>query len=668
MPLHATTCPLDCPDACGVLVETDERGALVRVRGNPEHPYSRGTLCSKTSHFHEVIGSHQRLTRPLVRKGGELTPASWEEAVDRVASELDARRGEDLLSLQYAGSMGLVARNFPLRMMHALGGTTHDGGVCDNTSSAGYELVLGRLVGPNVLEAAEADGIVIWGSDVKRTVQHLFPLVKERARAGVPVVVVDVWRTETMRDVERWGGRGLVLRPGSDSFLALALAREAFERGWVDRRFLETECAGAEAFEDHLLGAPTFLEAARATGLELDQIRALQRVLVDSRRLFLRTGSGWARRTNGAMGMRALCSLAAVLGKADRVHYESADLFPFDTEVVARPDLRPAPAPPTFAQVTLGRELCEGRFRAAVVWGHNPALTIPDSRRVAEGLARDDLFLVVHEQLMTATAQLADVVLPATTFVEQTDLYRSYGHRLAQLGRKAVAAPEGARSNVEAFARIAKALDLDPATWDVSEEDLCEELLEDAARHLRPEALESLRAGRPTPMEPAPGWRQARRGGDWGTPSGKVELASAAAVAAGQPAVATWCSDPGTDEGRAFWLASAPSKHTHNTTFLDHERHATRAGAPRVFVHPGDARELGLADGQAVTLHNDYGRLTLTAALCEDVPRGLVRVDGFPRPAQVPEGVSINVLSSPDLSDLGSGTTYFSTRVDLTPA
>jgi len=667
MPLHPTTCPLDCPDACGVLVETSESGALLRVRGNPAHPYSRGALCSKTSSYHERVLGSERLLEPLLREGGSLRPASWEEAVDRVAAELDASRGPDLLALQYAGCMGLVARNFPLRLMHALGATTHDGGVCDNTSTAGYELVLGSVVGPDVLEAEEADGVVVWGSDLKRTVQHLFPLVKARAAAGVPVHVVDVYRTETVRAVERWGGRSTIIEPGSDSVLATALARAAFERGWADREFLARECLGASELEAHLGGAPSLEEAARRCGTELEGVESLLDLLHDSERLFLRTGSGWTRRTNGGMGMRSVCTLAAVLGKADRVHYESSDVFGFDQDVLARPDLRPAPAPEVLRQVQLGRELAAGRFRAAVVWGHNPALTLPDSAAVARGLARDDLFLVVHEQVLSETAKLADVVLPATTFVEQSDVYRSYGHRLAQFGRRAVATPPGPRSNVDAFAGVARALELPPATWDVSEESLCEELLESLAGRLAPEALARLRAGEPTPVAPPPAYRD-RPGAGWGTPSGKVELWSERARELGQPPMATATMDAGLGGERAFWLVSAPSKHTHNTTFLDTPRHAARATAPACFVHEADARRLGIADGEPVRLVNDHGSLTLRLVVSDAVLPGRVAVDGFPRPAEVPEGTSINVLSSQEVSDVGDGTTYYSTRVDLAPA
>lgn len=663
--LHPTACPLDCPDACGVLVETDDRGALVRVRGNPAHPYSRGALCSKTNTYHERVLGTERLLSPQVRDGAGLRQASWEEALDRVCEGLSRVNGADHLAMQYAGSMGLVARLFPMRMMHALGATTHDAGVCDNTSSAGYEAVLGSLIGPDVLEAETADGLVIWGSDVKRTIQHLFPMVKARAAAGVPVHVIDIYRTDTMAAVERWGGRGTILRPGSDSVLASALARAAFERGTADREFLARECVGGDDYEQHLRAAPTLDEAARLCGLELSEIEALFELLSRSKRLFLRTGSGWTRRTNGAMGMRAVCSLAAVLGKADRVHYESADLFAFDGDCVARPDLRPDPEPPVLAQVTLGRELVAGRFGSLVVWGHNPALTLPDSGSVAKGLARDDLFVVVHEQVMTETAKLADVVLPATMFVEHSDVYRSYGHRVAQYGRRAVDPPPGPKSNVETFALIAKGLDLPRPTWDATEESLCEDLFRSVEEVLDATSLAGLRAGEPTVIEPRDGTRQRDSDGSWGTPSGKVELVSSLAVEAGQPPMATWTCDAGNGAKRAFWLVSAPSKDTHNTTFLDSPRHAKRAGVPRCFLNPDDAQERGLNEGAAVRLHNEFGSLTLTVSTSADVPRGLVRVDGFPRPAKTPERTSINVLSSPALSDLGSGTTYFSTRVDL---
>lgn len=663
MPLTASTCPLDCPDACGVLVETDERGRFVRLKGNPAHAWSRGVLCAKTSLYGEVIQSPARLTTPLVRDArGELVPASWQSALARIAERAGGLSGERILAAWYAGNMGLVAKKFPLRAMHALGATLVDGGLCDNTATAGYECVLGAVIGPDLEEIVDADCVLLWGADVARTVQHLQPKLQRLAKRGVPLVALDVYRSETIQALEKWGGEGLILKPGSDAALALALARLAFERGQADREFLASECLGADEFEAHVFATIDVERAAHATGLAADRILELARLLFDAQRPLIKTGVGWTRRRNGAMSMRAVCSLAAVLGIAERVHYESFASFGLAESALERPELRPAGREPRRVRhVALGLELESRAYDALFVWGHNPAVTCPDAARVRRELERDELFVVVHEQFLTETAERADVVLPATTFVEATDVYRSYGHRYLQLARKSCAAPGEARSNVEAFAAVARALGLPRETWDVSEESLCEELLAASSGRLPPEDLERLRRGEPVKVTPP---SRAELGG-WGTPSGKVELYSASAAAAGQPALASWVEDHDPRERGALWLVCAPSRYTHNSTFSHSPRHLALNGKPRVFVHPEDAAARGLVEGARVRLRNGRGALSLTLACTTDMPRGLARVDGMPRAADVPEGLGINALVAPDVSDLGDGNVLYSTRVDL---
>ncbi len=659
MALHPTACPLDCPDACGVLVETDERGSLLRVRGNPEHSYTRGVLCSKTAVYHELVLSPDRLLTPLIRSGGELREASWDEALALIAERVRPLAGERILALEYAGSMGALARKFPLRMIHALGGVVHDAGVCDATSTAGYEVVLGRCIGPDVESAAEADAALVWGSDVKRTIQHLQPALQQLAKGGAPMRIVDVYRTETIRSFEKLGARGLVIRPGTDAALALAISRLAFERGWVDRAQLAQVCHGAAEFEQHLQGAPSLAETARITGLETAEVEDLAEVLHAARRPFIRTGSGWTRRTNGAMGMRALCSMAAIFGHHDRVHYESGAIFDFDTSCVAMPELRGDRPAPVIHQVQVGRELQSGRFDAVFIWGHNPAVTLPKSRSVREGLAREDVFVVVHEQFMTDTAALADVVLPATFFIEHSDVYRSYGHRVAQYGRKALEAPVGPRSNVATFSAIAKALELPGDCWEVSEQQLCEQVLRSAAASHGEPVVQSLLQGKPTKIEVFAAER--------GTPSGKVELYSTSAEAAGQAPMATYVPEVCHSAHRSFSLVSAPSKHTHNSTYAYHPRHLARIGAHKCVLNPDDARELGLTEGEHAAVVSDLASLTFPVTLSEDMPRGVVRVDGQPRAADTREGLPLNALHEDGVSDLGGGTTYGSTRVDVVP-
>lgn len=664
--VHPTACPLDCPDACGVLVEADASGRFARLRGNPEHSYSRGSLCGKTMLYGELVNSTERLRTPLVRKDGRksnaLVPASWDEALDLIARRVRRVPGEDVLALWYGGSMGLVQRKFPLRMMHALGATLHDGGICDSTSTAGYECVLGRCLGPDIESIEDSDLVLVWGADVARTVQHLQPALLRLCKRGVPVIAIDVYRTDTIAALERWGGRGLIVKPGTDAALALALARIAFDMGFADREFLRRECLGAEEFEIHVRAGNDLEEAARITGVSAQEIAGLARLLQRSKKPFIKTGVGWTRRRNGAMGMRAVCSLAAVLGHADRVHYESFAHFSLAEDAIIRPDLRPAHAKKELVQqVTLGKKLDDGAFRAVFVWCHNPAVTLPDTRRVRHGLARETLFVVVHEHFLTETAELADVVLPATMFVEHADVYRSYGHRVMQFARAAVAPPDGPRSNVETFSAIARRLDLPRETWDVTAEGLCEELLAASRPRLTDDEITRLRAGHP--VKPHALEHEGR-----GTPSGKIELFSDTARKLGQPPMATYVADDQPGDAGRFWLIAAPSVNTHNSTFAHSARHVKKDGRPVCHVNRDDARELHLENGSRAVLSNARGSLTFEVALSEDVPRGAVRVDGLPRRIDLPEGVGLNALTSGALSDMGDGNVLYSARVDVSPA
>jgi len=660
-----TTCPLDCPDACGVLVQADEQGAFVSLRGNPAHGYSRGHLCSKTASYGELIQSSERLLTPLVRDArGELVAASWEQALERIAQGMHGLAGPQILAAWYAGSMGIVAKKFPLRMMHALGATLVDGGLCDNTASAGYENVLGRVVGFDLERTDECDFVLLWGCDMARTVQHLQPAVQRLCKRGVPVIAIDIYRSDTLRALERWGGRGLVVAPGSDSALALALCRLAFERGVADRGFLVRETQGHAEFEAHARAQHDLAWAASTCGLAQQQIVELFEQLTRARLPLVKTGVGWTRRRNGGASMRAVCALMAVLGRVDRLHYESFDSFRLDEGRIERADLRPAAfADRRVAHVQLGQELERPQVRALFVWGHNPAVMCPDALRVRRALEREDLFVVVHEQFLTETAERADVVLPATMFPEHADVYRSYGHRRLQLAQRACKPPPGPLCNVEAFAAIARRLELPAACFEVTPESLCEELLAASSSRLRPGDLDQLRAGVPLRIEPP-----ALAGKRWDTPSGLIELSSDAAAAEGQPRLPSYLEDDAARGQGRFWLIPAPSKFGLNSTFSHSARHLARAGKPRVYVNPDDANRLRLRHGAAARLSNELGAITLCAEHCSDMPPGCVRIDGVPRGCDLPEGVGVNALVSPMLSDLGRGNVLYSTRVDLAPA
>lgn len=657
MPLHPTACPLDCPDTCGVLVETDDQGRVVRLKGNPDHSWSKGALCGKTAIYHELVNGSERLQHPLIRRGETFERATWDEALDLVASKIQGL-GPELLALSYAGHMGLVNRRFPSRLMNVLGATETDGTICDTTSTLGFERVIGHVVGPDLEQVTDADFLVLWGCDARRTIQHLMPRVKALCERGVPVVVIDVYRTDTVQRIESWGGKGLIVRPGTDAALALGLVELAFQRGSADLEFLKRECHGAAEFRAEVAGQYPLDKVAEWTGLDKQDIQWLSDRFAEANDAWIKTGVGWNRRRHGGQSMRAVCSLGAVLGIADRVHFESVEHFGLEDDVLHRRDLRPEDAAEAISQVGLGKVLEEGRFKAAVVWGHNPAMTVPDSVRVRDGLARDDLFLVVHDVVMTETAMLADVVLPATTLPEHTDVFRSYGHRVLQVGRKCAEAPGEQRSNVDTFAALAKKLGFEGELWDVTEESLLEDFLTANRSRFTDEEWDQVRAGEPVKLTP-------RTFADRGTPSGKIELVSETCEAEGAGRIACFVSDTGTSRGR-FWFHSAPSVATHNSTYSTLSRHQARNGEPRVFVNPEDAEELGL-NGRARVI-GEGGSLTLAVERTEDLPRGMVRVDGFPDSKRTPEGLSTNALTVGVTSDLGGGTAQFSTKVDLEPA
>jgi len=626
-------------------------------------------LCGKTAVFHDVVHAENRVQTPLVRRAGVLERATWDEALDVIAERMQGVAGEELLALWYGGTMGQVQRTFPLRLMHQLGATFIDGTICDSTAEAGYRAVLGHVVGPHLgAELPRADLVVLWGCDAARTHQHLLPRLKEALARGAQVIVIDIWRTDTMRRVEGWGGQGVVVRGGTDAALALGLAAQAFDERKADLEFLKRDCLDAAAWRAHVAGAWPVPRVTAITGVSEEVYRGLAAALFDARTPLIKTGIGWTRRRNGGEAMRAVCALAATLGHADRVHFESSDHFGLDKTGVARPDLRPAPfrgeggqvvAPPMISHVGLGGELATGRFRAAFVWAHNPVATVPDAGRVRAGLAREDLFLVVHELMPTETARIADVVLPATAFVEHSDVYASYGHRTLQVAWKSCRPPGEQRSNVATFNALGRRLGFDaPGLFDQDEDVLVGEFL--AHNRARFDADEYGRAVRGEPVELTP-----RVFADRGTPSGKVELMGTAdGRALGLP---DFVEDDAAGSGPAssgtFELILAPSVVTHNSTYLYSPRHRQRLGAPTVWMHADDAAALGVAVGGRVRLANEFGALTLCMELTDTLARGQLRIDGFVDVEAVPEGVGPSALVAPSLSDLGAGSCVYSARV-----
>ncbi len=645
-------------------MQTDEQGNFVRLRGHREHGWSQGTLCTKTSWYGDIVQSKERITEPWMRAGrGRFRPATWEDALDRIAEGLGPLQGPEILSLEYAGNMGVLGRRFPGRILNGLGATRNDGTICDATAEAGFQAILGRAVGFDLEDLEHCDGILLWGCDVARTMSHLLPRLQRALKRGARVAAIDIYRTDTIAWLETHGGEGLVIRPGTDAALALGLAQCAFEDRRADLAFLKSHTQGAAEFRSHLQGRYGLQEVSAVTGLSADELQQLGDWFHGAKAPLLKVGIGLCRRKVGGMTMRAIGSYAAVLGIAERVHWESGDHFDLDLKDLDGEHLRPPGCDQDpISLVNLGAELANGRLRASLVWGHNPAVTVPNSQAVRAGLARADHFLVVHELFWTATARLADVVLPATTFLDQADLLRSYGHRWLHYVPQTLESRGSCRSNLDAFAAIGQRMGLAEEVWSGSHEQWCERILHDNRARFSESEWQRLWEHQPVKLAPRP--RDGERV-DWGTSSGLIELWSPSMEAKGQGAMAEYVPDTGCGGAHAYWFWPTPSVATHNSTYLHSKRHLARMGPPQVRLSPQLADRLGIEEGTWLRIFNDVGSLSLPATLDEGLPADALCVSGFLDESLVPGGHNVNHLVASDRSDLGEGSCLYSTRVSV---
>ncbi|BDG06973.1 molybdopterin oxidoreductase family protein [Anaeromyxobacter paludicola] len=665
MTLARSACPYDCPDCCGLLVEV-EAGRAVAVKGDPEHPYSRGTLCPKMNDYQRQVHSPQRLTTPLERVGakgeGAFRPISWEAAVARIAErlrEVAARHGaEAILPYSYAGTMGLVQRNAGHAFFHRLGASRLDRTICASGKEAGWKSVMGATLGLDPDEAAKSDLIVMWGLNAVATNLHFVQRVKQARARGARVWAIDTYETPTAALADEQ----VLVRPGSDGALALGLMHVLDRDGLTDRAFVEAHVQGHEALRAEVLPRFPPARVAEVTGLAPERIEALARAFAAARAPFIRLGNGLSRYGNGAMNVRCILGLSALAGSFGRdgggCYAGSSGSEAFDVSVVTRPDLMPSPAPRIVNMNRLGEALAPSfpnPVKALFVYHSNPAAVAPDQNAVLAGLAREDLFTVVHERFLTDTARYADLVLPATSSLEHPDLYRSYGHYAVQRARPAIPPVGESKPNWELFQLLARAMGFEDEVFRRSADDLIDALL--ARPSPMREGLDraALEAGRAVPLRlPA----DARR---FRTPSGKMELLN--------PREARPLLDhlPTHEDGGALplRLQTGVNPYTLNSTFMDREDLRAKAGGMRLQLSPAEARARGLSEGDAVVAWNGLGEVRFTLHVSAKIPDGLAVAEGVWWIAHAPGDRTVNALTSQRLSDQGGGSTFYDNRVDV---
>ncbi|GEJ57856.1 molybdopterin-dependent oxidoreductase [Anaeromyxobacter diazotrophicus] len=667
--VHRSACPYDCPDCCGLLVEV-EGGRAVAVRGDPDHAWSRGTLCPKMNHYEATVHAPSRLTTPLLRDGpkgsGRFRPAGWDEAIALVASRwkalIAAHGAECLLPYSYAGTMGLVQRNAGHAFFHALGASRLDRTICSPAKGAAWKAVMGETAGMDPEEVAESDFVVVWGLDPVATNIHLVARLKAARARGARVLLVETYRTASAHLADEV----LLVRPASDGALALGVLHVLERDGLVDRAFVDAHVQGWGELARQVLPEWTPARTAAVTGLAEERVVALAHALGEARAPFIRVGNGLSRHGNGSMNLRAIACLPAALGawakRGGGALFDSSASKAFDTSAVTREDLQPGPTR-LVNMNQLGHALTEldrPRVMSLYVYHSNPAAVAPDQNRVLAGLLREDLFTVVHERFLTDTARHADVVLPAASSLEADDLFRSYGQYVIQRTRPVVAPVGEAKPNWDVFRLLARAMGLTDPFFELTANDLVERLLAPPSPWREGLDRAALDEGRPLSLKLPPDVKLRFR-----TPSGKIEILNPSLA---QP-LPVYRPPHTAGSALPLRLMTAPSVWGLNSSFLQERADLqSKAGPMALRMSLADAERRGLAAGARVVAWNELGEVTFTLEVTDDVPAGVVVAPGVRRLEDALGARTVNALTSQRLTDEGEGSTFYDTAVDVRAA
>jgi len=677
-----SVCPHDCPSCCSLVVTVSD-GRLTSVTGNPDHPFTRGVICGKVREYAERVHSPLRVLTPLRRVGpkgrGELAPISWDEAIatiaDRWRAIIATDGAEAILPFSYAGSMGQVQYYAGHPLFHALGASRLDRSICVTTAYAGWRVTVGAITGNDSEQMVGADLVVLWGVNASYSTINVMTLVKQARARGAHVVAIDPYRTPTAQQADEH----LMVRPGTDAALALAVMHVLVAEGRVDRDYVERATLGFDRLSEHLR-AYTPEAVAPIVGLDADTIVRFARRYGATPRTFIRIGIGLSRHDNGAMTCRTLACLPALTGAYADPHggalLSTGGAYGFDYSVLERPDLMPTPAPRIINMIQLGRALTDPTLtppvRSLYVYSSNPAAVCPDQTLVLRGLAREDLFTVVHEQVLTDTAHYADIVLPATTSMEHLDLYRSFGQLTLQLARPALAPQGEAKSNWETSGLLARAMGVAETHYAKGDEGLIREFLAKGDTSVRGVTWEQLdrdgwvRVNLPRPYMPFANGAP--------TPSGKVEFYSAWMERQGLPALPTYvplAEGPDNRELVARFPLQCivpPNRFFLNSSFSQSELLRRRQGAATAMLAAGDAAARGIRDGDSIRVESPRGAARFTARITDATRPGVVVIEGIWWHRFSPDGLGVNVLTSDRVADLGGGPAFHSNLVQVSKA
>ena len=717
-----TVCSHDCPDSCAVLVTVDGSGRAVKVQGDPSQPVTQGFLCGKVAKYLDRVYSPQRILYPLKRKAGiakgplergkeheAFEQISWDEALSDIATRLqqisDERGPESILPYSYAGTIGgLGYGSMDRRFFHRLGGSQLDRTICSEAGGVAWNLVYGKKLGTPTEDYNLAKLIVAWGANIHGNNIHLWPMVEQARRNGARLIVIDPYKTRTAALAD-WH---IAIRPGTDAALALGMMHVILREGLEDRAYIAEMTHGFALLAERVRGY-TPERVAAWTGMTPAQIEQLACEYATTRPTALRLNYGVQRGENGGTAVRAIAMLPALTGawkyRGGGGSLSTSGAFAWNKRELERMDLAldsPIGRPARVVNMSLlGKALNQGiedsgaeteddvlsggpPVHALLVYNSNPGAVAPNQNAVRRGLARSNLFTVVHELFFNDTTDYADYVLPATTFLEHMDIQGAYGHYFVQLSNQAIEPPGEARTNVWLFGQLAQYMGFTDPCFRDTEEQLIRQALsvgfDGRSKNAGMEhiSLEDLREKGHIPLafhrEPERDPFMPYATGSLATPSGKIEFYSQTLAAKGQdglPAFVPPVESRWSENAKRFPLEFLGRKADNymNSTFANLEGHRRMEArtSQRLEMHPTDAKARGVADGDVVRVWNDRGEITLTALVDGAVPEGVVagRLDW----AKFNEGgVNVNALTSERLTDIGAAPTFYSVLVEVAKA
>ena len=673
--IRNSTCPHDCPSACALDVEVIEGQSIGRVRGSKLQTYTAGVVCAKVARYSERIHHPDRLMHPMRRTGpkssGQFARISWDEALDEIATRFDqAERefgAESVWPYYYAGTMGLVMKNGINRLTHVKKYSRFYSTICANIARVGFAIGTGKIAGVDPREMGVSDLIVIWGTNPVNTqvnvMTHASRAKKER---GARIAAVDIYNNDTMKQADI----KIVLRPGTDGAFACAVMHVLFREGFADRDYLEryTDCPAE--LEAHLKTRnPEW--ASAICGVPVAEIEAFARAVGTTKRTFFRLGYGFTRSRNGAAQMHAALCIPAVTGAWQ---YEGGGAF-FNNYAIWRFNESIIEGQDALDQSKIGRILTGdaealhggGPVKAMLIQNTNPVTVAPEQTLVRQGFAREDLFVAVHEQFMTETAQMADIVLPATMFMEHDDLYYGGGHQHISVGAKLIEPPGECRSNHEVMQGLARRLNALHPGFEMTPRELIDATLKDSGHG----DIATLEADLWRDLQPdfrtshyLDGFAHADKKfhfkADWAHPPFGTMMGETKAM----PSLPDhWTIIEEADEAHPFRLATSPSRSFLNTSFNETPSSQAREGKASVLMHPLDAASLGIANGDAVTLGNVRGETTLVARLFEGLRRGVLVAESVHPNHDHIGGRGINTLTGAEAVAPIGGAAFHDNRV-----